>query len=140
MIVPMTAEHVKTVFKDLSDQTLAEAQAADLTPSELSHRFVEFMRSGDYVAHAFLEDGKPYCVMATRAAGQHPTFLVAGRDFFEKSLRHRHEFKAYLAELTSMILGGPITTVSDSPHPHAARWFKLMGYKEVVPQKVYRWG
>lgn len=139
MIVEMTADHVKSVFSELSDQTLAEAQAAELTPQDLSHRFCEFMQGGDYVAHAFLEDEKPYCIMATRAAGQHPTFLVAGRNFFERSLRHRKEFREYLAEMADF-LGGPITTVSDSPHPHAARWFKLMGYREVVPQKVYQWG
>lgn len=139
MIVPMQPEHAIAVFRDLSEQTLAEARAVELSPETLAVRFVDFMRHGTYVAHAFLEDEKPYCVMATRAAGVNPTFLVAGRDFFEKSLRHRREFKAYLAKL-AQTLGGSITTVSDSPHPHAARWFKLMGYKEVVPQKVYRWG
>lgn len=139
MIVEMASDHVKSVFADLSDQTLAEAQAAEMTPQELSSRFLNFLRGGMYVAHAFLEDGKPYCVMATRATGVHPTFLVAGKDFFERSLRHRKEFREYLAELVD-VLGGPVMTVSGSPHPHAARWFKLMGYKEVVPRKVYRWG
>lgn len=132
----MTYGFRKAVFDDIyqvslhpSDVMLAEAQALGLTEWQL----LKLLRMQFMSSHAFaITEGEvPIAVFGFRKSSEakiYDTWLASTPRFF--STATVFPIRRILRMICARFPGLVFRTLSFSPHPQTARWFKLLGYEQ----------
>lgn len=129
-IFPAIASDLRFIVANLSDQNRGEQRAFGLTDAQLVSRLTKLMDRGH--SEAVTVDGQPAAALGI-ADGY--TWFVATEAFFSlgiKGVRYARERMATLRKVE----GKALTSLSRSPHPGTARWFKALGFVENCEHNV----
>ena len=122
---------VDHIFMHVSKVTEAEVMASGVGHQGLYDYVIRQMEA--FPAIAAVYQGEPIAILGVERGGDNDlfTWFISAETYFElghKSARFGRKFMKTLMKVHS---GKRVLSVSSSPHPDAARWFRLMGGKQI---------
>lgn len=119
---------VESVLDRLSDQHRAEYAKLGYPRPEFMARMAAYMAQADTKVLWF--DDKPQAVLAIKLGDPLPTtWLAVTKEFFENGTASTRAARRYMQD--AAMRHGTILSIIGSGHPQAAKWMKVIGFKQI---------
>ncbi|NGN41145.1 hypothetical protein G6N74_08715 [Mesorhizobium sp. CGMCC 1.15528] len=129
-----TTADLTAIFRDLANRMADQYATAGLNIDEVKDEFMMALREGR--GHTLIEDGKPVAIIAWREINHAAqTAFAAHESFFSRS--SVRFCKKHIRRIQALCGNLPIHSYSWSHRPEVAKWFRILGFKEVERGKGF---
>lgn len=130
-VFPATRDDLKYIVANLSAQNVAEQDVFGLTDEQLLAKLSSFLRTGTH-SETMFRDGKPIYALGLVDGF---TWFVCTKAAWDLGIAGIRIGRDRMKRLRA-VEGRPLISISRSPHPDAARWFRALGFTEKPMRSV----
>ncbi|SFU22661.1 hypothetical protein [Mesorhizobium sp. YR577] len=129
-----TTADLTAIFRDLANRMADQYATAGLNIDEVKDEFMMALREGR--GDTLLEGGKPVAIIAWREINHAAqTAFAAHESFFSRS--SVRFCKKHIRRIQALCGNLPIHSYNWSDRPEVAKWFRILGFKEVERGKGF---